>query len=343
LDLTYKSTRESFGDTIIELGANDNNIVAITADLAESLKLTKFRDMFQDRFFDVGVAEQNMMGIAAGMALDGRIPFVASFAVFNPGRNWDQIRVSVAYNNANVKIIGGYVGFSNGKDGATHQALEDIALMRVLPNMVVIDTADYIQTSIAIKAGYNHKGPVYFRIRRDPIQSLESIIKSYIDNSEIGSDSLLIDNIYNFEIGKGNIIKEGRDITLISCGLMLYKAIEAAMILEKKGISTKVINLHTIKPIDSDLLVKAAVETGHVITIEDHQINGGLGSAVSEVLIQNYPVPMKIIGVNDLFGESGTTEELLKIHGLDTDNIVQEAIYLQMNSNNSQFDKHTSS
>jgi len=320
MDLTLKSTREAFGDAIVDIAHKDPNVVALTADLRDSLKLATFQENFPGRFFDMGVAEQNMVGAAAGLALDGKIPFAASFAVFNPGRNWDQIRVSVAYNNANVKIIGGYVGFSNGKDGATHQALEDIALMRVLPNMVVLDPADYDQATLAIHAAHKYVGPVYIRIRRDAVKSIESIVNSYIEKKSIGFEKLKFED--KFEIGSSQILKDGKDVTIIATGAMVEKAIVAAMILEEQNISAKVINLYSIKPIDRDTLIKSAQETKCFVTIEEHQFMAGMGSAVVEAIIQDFPIPVKIIGVNNTFGETGNQDELLQTRNLTVDNII---------------------
>ena len=322
MDLTLKASRDAFGDAIIDIAEKDFKVIALTADLADSLRLVKFSQIFPERFFDIGVAEQNMMGIAAGLALDGMIPYVASFAVFNPGRNWDQIRVSVAYNNANVKIIGGYVGFSNGKDGATHQALEDIALMRVLPHMVVIDTADYDQTYNAIHKMHEYLGPAYIRIRRDPIMGLKALINSFIEKKSKGYEKLDREIASYFEIGKGYTLKKGTDITIIASGAMVHKAIEASMLLEQDNIDVEVINMSSIKPLDSELILNSAQKTRCILTVEEHQRIGGLGSAVSELISQNYPIFMKIMGVDDQFGETGTQEELLVSKGLTTENII---------------------
>ena len=333
MDLTPKATRDAFGDALLEIANQDTRVVALTADLAESLRLTQFSEAFPTRFYDMGVAEQNMIGVAAGLALDGNIPFAASFAVFNPGRNWDQIRVSVAYNNANVKIIGGYVGFSNGKDGATHQALEDIALMRVLPNMCVFDTSDYDQTFNAMHKIYQYTGPAYLRIRRDPIISLNVLISNFIEKKALGYEKLLIKEASYFEIGKGYLLKKGTDATIIASGSMVQKAIEASMLLEEENISVKVVNLSSIKPIDKELLLKCAHDTKCFVTVEEHQCMGGLGSAVAEVIVQEYPIPLKIVGVNDQFGETGTQEELLNSKGLTIENIiwnVKEALKLKV-------------
>lgn len=320
MDLTLRSTRDAFGDAIVEVASRNTAVCALTADLADSLRLTKFKEVYPDRFFDLGVAEQNLAGISAGLALDGKIPFAASFAVFSPGRNWDQIRVSIAYNNANVKIIGGYVGFSNGKDGATHQALEDIALMRVLPNMTVIDTSDYEQTFEAVKVIADYIGPVYLRIRRDPILNINSYIQSLLDKNLPGSETLK--KREKFEIGKGYLLKDGSDVTIIACGNMVSLAIDAAMQLAQKSVSVRILELPTIKPLDRDLILSCAKETCAIVTVEEHQFMGGMGSTVAEVLVQDFPVPMKIIGVNDQFGETGTSEELLKSKGLTIENII---------------------
>ena len=324
MDLTPKATRDAFGDALMEIAASDARVVALTADLGDSLRLTKFGEMFKDRFFDVGVAEQNMMGIAAGLALDGKIPFAASFAVFSPGRNWDQIRVSVAYNNANVKIIGGYVGFSNGKDGATHQALEDIALMRVLPNMVVLDPADYEQTFSAMKTIYNFVGPVYLRIRRDPIMSVRATIYGLKQNKAEGSEDMI--DPQDFKIGGADVLKNGNDVTIIATGAMVNVALHASVELAKQRISARVINLYSIKPINREIILAAAQETSAFVTVEEHQYMGGMGSAVAEVVVQDFPVPMKIIGSNNIFGETGTQDQLLQSRGLTVENVVNNVI-----------------
>lgn len=302
--MNKRSIRDAFGKALEELGEINKNVVALSADLAGSVKTSEFAKKFPERHFEVGISEQNMMGIASGLAACGKIPFIASFAAFNPGRNWDQLRVSVCYSNMNVKVIGGHAGISIGEDGATHQALEDIAITRVLPNMTVIVPSDYNEMYKATIAAAKHNGPVYIRSGRPNVEDLPES---------------------KFEIGKANILKKGNDITIIACGLMVQESLHAAEELEKKGISAQVINMHTIKPIDKDAIIKAAKETKRIITAEEHQINGGLGSAVAEVVAQSCPVPMKFIGIKDTFGESGTPYELLKKYGLTKEEIVKEA------------------
>jgi transketolase len=243
-----------------------------------------------------------MAGVAAGLALEGLIPFICSFAVFSPGRNWEQIRVSICYNKANVKIVSSHAGLNVGEDGATHQALEDIVLMRVLPNMTVIAPCDYEETKKAVLASAKIKGPVYIRYGREK--------------------TLVISGKSKFQIGKADILRQGKDVTIIACGSMVYEALMAAEELVKQKIRAEVINCHTIKPIDKATIIKSAQKTGKVITVEEHQVNGGLGSAVAEVLAQNYPVPMRIIGMPDKFGESGTAKELLDKYNLNTKGII---------------------
>ena len=268
------ATRDGYGDGLVELGEKDPNVVVLTGDLSASTRAKKFQDKFPDRFIECGVAEQNMMGIAAGMALSGKIPFVSSYAVFVPGRCWDQLRVSVCYTKANVKVAGAHAGISVGPDGATHQALEDIASVRPLPNLVVIVPCDVIESKKVTIASGQHKGPVYFRYGREktPVITTENT---------------------PFKIGKAEIFKEGTDVTIVACGLLVYQSLVAAKELEKEGVSAKVINNHTIKPMDKLTIASAAKETGAVVTVEEHQINGGLGGAVAEVLVENFPVPME--------------------------------------------------
>lgn len=302
----FVSNREGFGDGIVEIANELSNVVALTADLTESTGLTKFEEKYPERFVQVGVAEQNLAGIAAGMALAGKIPFMTSYGVFSPGRNWDQIRVSICYSNANVKIVGSHGGLATGKDGATHQALEDIALTRVLPNMIVIVPCDYIEAKKATIAAARVNSPVYIRLCREKTPIITN------------------DQPY-FEIGKANIIKEGKDITIIGSGPILAEGLKAAEKLNKDGVSCEVINCHTIKPIDSQTIIKSAKKTGKVITIEDHQVTGGLGSAVSELLSENLPTKVHRVGMRDKFGESGSYEELLSKYNMDA-NSIKEAI-----------------
>ena len=297
-------TRNGYGEALVELGEKNPDVVVLTADLAESTRALAFGEKYPDRFFEVGVAEQNMMGIAAGLAISGKIPFVSSYAVFSPGRSWDQLRVSVCYSLANVKIAGAHTGVSVGPDGATHQALEDIAITRVLPNLVVIAPCDSIETKKCTIAAAHHKGPVYFRFAREktPVMTTE--------------DS-------PFEIGKANVLREGGDITIIACGPLVYEALLAAQDLSKENIEAEVINSHTIKPLDIKTIVESAKKTGCAVTVEEHQIHGGLGSAVAEALAQKHPVPIEIIGMPDTFGESGSPKELLEKYGLTSAHIVK--------------------
>lgn len=292
------ATRNGYGEGLVEAGKENKDVVALCADVTESTKTHFFRDKYPHRFFTVGVAEQNMAGIAAGMALTGKVPFMASYAVFSPGRNWDQIRVSICYSNANVKIVGAHAGISVGQDGATHQGLEDIALMRVLPNMVVLSPCDYLEAKKATLAAAKHKGPVYIRLHRSetPIMTTQQT---------------------PFEIGRAQVMVHGHDVTIISTGPMLYQALEAAKLLnEVHNITAEVINCHTIKPLDSETILSSAAKTRRVVTVEEHQINGGLGGAVAELLSEHTPVPLKRVGIQDKFGESGKPEELLEKYGL---------------------------
>ena len=291
-----KSTREGYGEIIVELARKNKNIVALSADLTESVRLAEFEKNFPERFFQCGVAEANMVGMAAGLALEGKIPFVSSFAVFVPNRCLDHIRQSVCYTNANVKIVSTHAGCITGPDGATHQALEDIAIMRALPNMTVIVPCDYGQAKKAITAVVNHKGPVYVRLARPKTPDLPK---------------------QPFKIGKANVLRKGKNVTIIACGPILYEALEAG----KKANAT-VINCHTIKPLDKTTILKYAKNSKKIITVEDHQINGGLGGAVAELLGENHPVKLKRIGA-DGFGESGSEEELKKKFGLTVKNIVR--------------------
>ena len=292
-----KSTREGYGEAIVELARKNKNIVALSADLTESVRLTDFQKNFPKRFFQCGVAEANMVGMAAGLALEGKIPFVSSFAVFVPNRCLDHIRQSVCYTGANVKIVSTHAGIITGPDGATHQALEDIAIMRALPGMTVIVPCDYDQTKKAIKAVVKHKGPVYVRLTRPKTEALPK---------------------QPFKIGKCNVLRKGKDVTIIACGPVLYEALEAG-----KKINATVINCHTIKPLDK-AIIKYAKKSKKVITVEDHQINGGLGGAIAELLGENHPVKLKRIGVQNSFGESGTPEELKKKFGITIKNIIKK-------------------
>jgi transketolase len=301
-DVEQVPTRNGFGEALVELGETNPNVVALTGDLAESTRVLEFAKKYPDRFIEVGVAEQNMMGLAAGLALYGKIPFASSYATFSPGRNWDQLRVSVCYSEANVKVIGAHSGISVGPDGATHQALEDIAITRVLPNLTVIVPCDAIETKKEILAMAAMRGPAYIRFAREktPVMTLPNT---------------------SFEIGKAYTMRDGVDVAVIGAGPILYGALIAAERLAKENINVRVINLHTIKPIDKEAIISAAKECGAVVTVEEHQINGGVGSAICEVLSESYPVPVVRVGVNDHFGESGTPTELFKKYGLDDEGI----------------------
>jgi len=300
-----KSTRNAYGEILLSLGKN-NKIVALSANLAESTRVHLFGQKYPSRFIEVGVAEQNMMGVAAGLALEGKIPFVSSFAAFSPGRNWDQLRVSVCYTNANVKIVSTHTGLAAGQDGASHQALEDIAITRCLPNLIVLAPADCHETKQAIRAVTKHKGPAYVRLTRQ-------------------ASPIFTDNKKPFVIGKANILKSGRDITIAGHGPVLYEALLAAEELKKKEIDVEVINFHTIKPLDKTTLLRSVKKTGRLLSIEDHQVNGGLGSALAETLSENYPTSMVRMGVKDSFGESATQDQLWNKYKLSAKHIVKNA------------------
>ena len=288
-----KATRESFGEALCELAAENKDIVVLDADLAAATKTGIFKKQYPDRFFDCGIAEGNMIGVAAGMAASGKIPFAASFAMFSTGRAFEQIRNSVAYPHLNVKIAGSHAGISTGEDGATHQCLEDIAVMRAIPNMTVLNPADHWEMKAAAKAAIEYDGPVYIRLGRLAIESFNDP-----DN-------------YSFELGKGITLHEGNDITVIATGLVVSEALKAVKELEAEGIGARLINIHTIKPIDRDIIIKAAKETGRIITIEEHNVIGGLGDAVCEVVSAECPVKVTKLGVQDRFGYSGPAAELL--------------------------------
>lgn len=305
-DIEKVPTRNGYGDALLEMAEKNNDIVVLTGDLAESTRVLKFAEKYPERFFEIGVAEQNMMGIAAGLGLSGKIPFVSSYAVFSPGRSWDQFRVSVAYSSANVKVAGAHTGLSVGPDGATHQALEDIAITRVLPNVVVVVPCDYEETKKCTVAAAQYGGPVYFRFAREktPVMTTPAT---------------------PFTIGKVQEFRSGRDVTIVACGPLVYEALLAAEELAKEGIEAQVLNNHTVKPIDKDGLVAAGKLTGAFVTVEEHQVMGGMGSAVAEVMAKNFPVPIEMVGVQDSFGESGEPEELLKKYRLVAPDIVKAA------------------
>lgn len=300
------ATRDAYGETLVELGAENPNVVALDADLSGSTKTGVFAKKFPERFFNMGIAEANMVCTAAGLATVGKIPFASTFAVFASGRAWEQIRNSVAYPKANVKIVATHGGITVGEDGGSHQSVEDIAIMRAIPNMTVIVPADGPETRAAIRAAAAHKGPVYIRLGRNKVQT-------------VFNDSHL------FAIGKGNEVVSGSDMTFITTGLMTAHAVKAAELLKAKGISARVVHIATIKPLDQDIIIKAARETGAIVTAEEHSIIGGLGGAVAEVLAENQPVPVKRVGINDRFGLSGKAEELLKYFGLMPEDLVEAA------------------
>lgn len=305
--LGNKDTRSGFGDGLLELAKTNENVVALCADLTGSLKMNGFEKEAPERFFQIGIAEANMIGIAAGMTVGGKIPYTGTFANFSTGRVYDQIRQSVAYSKKNVKICASHAGLTLGEDGATHQILEDIGMMKMLPNMTVIVPCDYNQTKQATIAIAKHEGPVYLRFGR-PVMPI--FVK---DDAE-------------FVIGKADTIIEGSDVTIIACGHLVWKSIEAAKILKEKGISVELINMHTIKPLDKEAILKSVAKTRCIVTAEEHMINGGLGDSVAQVLIQNDLVPQEFVGVDDSFGESGDPMELLAKYNIDTPNIVDAAL-----------------
>lgn len=300
-----KDTRSGFGDGIAEAARKNPNIVALTADLAGSLKLNQFIKEFPDRFFQCGISEANMIGVAAGLTIGGKIPYTTTFANFSTGRVYDQIRQSIAYSGKNVKICASHAGLTLGEDGATHQILEDIGMMKMLPGMTVIVPCDYAQTKAATLAVADYNGPVYLRFGR-PVWP-------------IFTDKL------DFKIGKAQVFSEGTDISIFACGHLVWKAIEAGKILQDKGISVEVINIHTIKPIDAEAVLRSIAKTKCAVTAEEHNIIGGLGDAIAQLAAKNQPIPIEYVGTKDTFGESGTPEQLLKKYGLDTPDIVAAA------------------
>jgi transketolase len=298
-----KATRDGYGDALVELGESKKNVVVLDADLSGSTKTNGFRKKFPERFINVGVAEQNLVGHAAGLALSGLVPFASSFAMFLSGRAWEVVRNSVAYPSLNVKLVSSHGGITVGEDGASHQCIEDFALMRVIPGMTVICPSDYFETKQVIHAIYEYKGPVYVRVGRPAIPILER-------------------SNYEFKIGKAEVRREGRDATIISCGIMSIEAEKAVKILEAKGISVTFLNMATIKPLDSEAILRAARLTGLVVTCEEHNTIGGLGSAVSELLSEEFPVPVLKVGMKDQFGKSGTWQELMDYFEMRDVNIV---------------------
>ncbi len=304
-DVEQIPTRFGFGDGLVIAGTNDSNVVALCADLTISTKVQPFKEKFPDRFIEAGIAEQNMMGIAAGLALSGKVPFIADYSVFCPGRNWDQVRVSVCYSKANVKLTGAHSGISVGPDGATHQGLEDIATTRCLPNLVVMAPCDSIETKKATIMAAKYKGPVYLRFTREktPVITTEKT---------------------PFKIGKSEVYRQGDDVAIIACGPLLYEALLAAKELEKSKIEASVVNCHTIKPLDKNI-INIAKRCKAIVTVEEHQIIGGLGGSVAELLSKNYPVPIEFIGMPDCFGESGQPDELLKRYHMKSYDIIKAA------------------
>lgn len=300
---TKKATRDAYGEALVELGKVNPDIVVLDADLSQSTKTAGFARTFPERFVQIGIAEQDLIGTAAGLAAAGKIPFASSFAVFATGRAYDQIRNSVAYGKLNVKITATHAGVTVGEDGGSHQMLEDVALMRALPGMTVIVPADGVEAKAAVKAAADYQGPVYLRMGR-------------------GGWPVIFDEDHRFEIGKAALLKDGDTATIIACGVMVSEALEATKLLEAEGISVRLLDMATIKPLDVNACLKAAQETGAIVTAEEHNIIGGLGSAVAEVLVEKCPVPMERVGVKDTFGQSGTPDELLEHYGLTAKDIV---------------------
>lgn len=297
------ATRDSYGNALVELGKESDDLIVLDADLAAATKTGVFKKEFPERHIDCGIAEANMMGIAAGLSTCGKVPFVSTFAMFAAGRSFEQVRNSIGYPHLNVKIGATHAGISVGEDGATHQCNEDIALMREIPGMVILNPCDDVEAKAAVKAAYEYNGPVYLRFGRLAVPVLND------------------DSSYQFQIGKGVTLREGKDLTIFATGLCVSESLEAAKKLATDGIDARVINIHTIKPLDEELVVKAAKETGRVFTVEEHSVIGGLGSAISEVLGEKCPTRITRIGVNDVFGESGPAVELLHKYGLDADGI----------------------
>lgn len=300
------ATRVSYGEALVELGREHEDVVVLDADLAAATKTGTFKKVFPERFFDCGIAESNLMGVAAGIAAAGMVPFASSFAMFAAGRAFEQIRNSIGYPHLNVKIGATHAGISVGEDGATHQCNEDIALMRTIPGMTIISPADDVEAKAAVKAAYELEGPVYLRFGRLAVPVIN-------DNPD-----------YRFEIGKGVILREGTDLTIVATGLCVSSALDAADLLAAEGISVRVINIHTIKPLDEEILIRAAEETGKIVTVEEHSVIGGLGGAVCEVLSEKHPAKIKRIGINDVYGESGPAAKLIEKYGLDGKGIYRE-------------------
>ena len=302
-----KDTRSGFGDGLLEAGKKNKNVVALCADLTGSLKMNAFENEFPERFFQTGISEANMVGMAAGMTIGGKIPFTGTFANFTTSRVYDQVRQSIAYSNKNVKLCGSHAGVTLGEDGATHQVLEDLGMMKMLPNMTVINPCDYNQTKAATLAIAEYDGPVYLRFGRPKVP-------------------VFMPDDKPFKIGEAINLIEGTDVSIFATGHLVWEAILAEEILAEKGIKAEVINIHTIKPLDAKAIKESVAKTGCAVVAEEHQINGGLGDSIAQVLIQNQPVPLEYVGVNDQFGESGTPEQLMKKYGLSASNIVDAAL-----------------
>jgi len=303
-DVEKKYIRDGFGQGLLEAGERNRNIVALSADLSESVRVNLFKEKFPERYFEVGVAEQNLATIGSGFAVYGKIPFITSFAAFNPGRNWEQIRTTIALNNVPVKIIGSHAGIAVGEDGATHQSLEDIALMRVIPNITIIVPCDYEEARKAVHEMIEHEKPVYMRFDRSKVPVITT------------ADS-------SFKIGRADILWDSGTplVAIVATGHLVYNALLCAKELEKEGIKVLVVNNHTIKPMDEDLILGIAKRTGAIVTVEDHQIAGGMGSAIAEFLAKSYPIPVEFVGIKNKFGQSGTPAELVKHYGLDVESI----------------------
>lgn len=304
--LAEKDTRSGFGEGLLEAGKENPNMVALCADLSPSVRMDLFQKEFPERFIEVGIAESNMVSIASGMALSGKIPFVGSFAAFSTGRTYDQIRQSVAYSDTNVKIAGSHAGITLGEDGATHQILEDIGLMRMMPNMVVINPCDFTQAKQATIASARYNGPVYIRYGRPKVP-------------------VFLTEDTPFEIGKALMLNEGKDVSIFATGHLVWQAILAAQELEKEGISAEIINIHTIKPLDNEAILTSVKKTGCVVACEEHLYNGGLGDSIAQLLARNYPSPMEYVGIDDQFGESGKPMQLMDKYGLNAKNIIEKA------------------
>jgi len=305
-DTGAKDTRSGFGEALLELGKLNPDVVALCADLTGSMKMDAFAKTFPNRFFQVGIAEANMMCIAAGMTIGGKIPFTGTFANFSTGRVYDQIRQSIAYSRKNVKICASHAGVTLGEDGATHQILEDIGLMKMLPGMTVINTCDFNQTKAATLAIVKHIGPVYLRFGRPKVPNFTPVAAE-------------------FKIGKAFLLKEGSDVSIFATGHLVWKALEAGKILEQIGIHAEIINIHTIKPLDRETIMASVSKTRCIVSAEEHMMNGGLGDSIAQLLIREMPLPMEMVAVNDQFGQSGKPEELLEKYGLETDDIVKAA------------------